>query len=130
MTDKRRTRDGSRLVSRKELDNGDMEINAGPTIFPSPCESCIHFTSGAGLCFGITLRSADQGSKILAYRFYLQLPSRSGLSFLGFDLNPPKDDYDPLHQPRSHMHPGFEGIHIPFPVMPTGGPGPDISRII
>jgi len=116
-TDTGRTRNGVHVLSRRELENGDTQINAGPTIFREPCETCIQFPSGAQLSFGITLRFDGSQTTLLAYRFYLHLLPASGLRFIRIDLNSPKEDYDPLHLPRSHMHPGFEGIHIPFPAM-------------
>ena len=116
MTDTKRTTNGVHLLSQLNLENGDSQINAGPTIFKEPCES-IRFRSGAQLSFGITLRSDGRNARLLSYRFYLSLLPASGLRFVRIDLNAPKDDYDPLHVPRCHLHPGFEGIHIPFPVM-------------
>jgi hypothetical protein len=103
------------LSARTE--KGDTQINAGPTIFREPCETCIQFRSGAQLSFGITLRSDGTRTTLLSYRFYLSLLPASGLRFVRIDLNAPKEDYDPLHMPRSHIHPGAEGIHIPFPAM-------------
>jgi len=126
-TDTGRTRNGVHMLSRRTLDNGDTEIDAGPSIFRDPCDRCIRFTSGAQLSFGITLRSVGGKTTLLSYRFHLHLLPRSGLDFLRIDLNAPKEEYDPLHQPRSHMHPGFEGIHIPFPVM---GPLEVLDRIV
>lgn len=113
-TDTGRTRNGVHMLSRRTLDTGDTQINAGPTIFRDPCDTCIRFSSGARLAFGIILRAVDGKTTLLSYRFHLHLLPRSGLGFLRIDLNAPKGEYDPLHQPRSHMHPGFEGIHIPF----------------
>jgi hypothetical protein len=116
-TDGGRTRNGVHVLSRHSLGNGDTQINAGPTIFRDPCENCIQFRSGAQLAFGVTLRFDGAQSTLLAYRFYLSLLPASGLRFVRIDLNAPKETYDPLHMPRCHMHPGFEGIHMPFPVM-------------
>jgi hypothetical protein len=53
----------------------------------------------------------------VSYRFHLHLPPTSGLRFVRIDLNSYKEGHDQLHMPRSHVHPGFEGIHIPFPAM-------------
>jgi hypothetical protein len=115
-TDKGRTRNGVHVLSRRE-ENGDTLINAGPTIFREPCSACIQFTSGAQLKFGIALRFDGTKTTLLEYNFHLRLPDSSGLRFVRIDLNAPTGDYDPLHVPRSHMHPGFENIHLPFPVM-------------
>lgn len=117
LTDTGRTKNGVHLLSRRVLENGDTLINAGPTIFREPGDGCVQFHSGAELSFGITLRFDGAKTTLLSYRFYLNLLPASGLRFVRIDLNPSNEDYDPLHVPRSHMHPGFEGIHIPFPVM-------------
>jgi hypothetical protein len=127
ITDTGRTKNGARLLSRKSLENGDTQINAGPTIFREPCTSCIQFRSGAQLSFGITLRAGGARTSLLSYRFYLSLLHASGLGFVRIDLNAPTEGYDPLQMPRSHVHPGFEGIHIPFPVM---GPLEVLDRIV
>jgi len=117
MTDTGRTRNGVRVLSQRSLQNGDTQINAGPTILRKPCESCIQFRSGAQLSFGVTLRFDGRQTTLLSYRFSLSLLPASGLRFVRIDLNAPKEAYDPLHMPRCHIHPGFENIHIPFPVM-------------
>ena len=107
----------SHLVSVFQEDEGYVQINVGPTIFKEPCEDCIRFRSGAQLSFGLTVRQDNLGVRLISYRFYLDLLNTSGLRFVRIDLNPPKSEYDPLHIPRSHIHTGFEGIHLPFPVM-------------
>ena len=117
ITDTGRTKNGVHVISFRTLENGDTQIDAGPTIFHEPCSNCIQFRSGAQLSFGITLRFDGVKTSLLSYRFYLHMLPQSGLKFIRIDLNPPKARYDPLHLPRSHMHPGFEGVHIPFPVM-------------
>ncbi len=117
MTDTGRTSNGAHLLSRRGLENGDTQINAGPTIFHEPCTTCIQFRSGAQLSFGITLRVGATSTSLLSYRFHLSLFPASGLRFIRIDLHAHKEGYDPLHMPRSHMHPGFESVHIPFPVM-------------
>jgi hypothetical protein len=127
MTDAGRTRNGVHVLSRRSLESGDTQINAGPTIFREPCEDCIQFHSGAQLSFGVTLRFDGAQTTLLSYRFYLALLPASGLRFVRIDLNSPKDVYDPLHVPRCHIHPGFEGIHIPFPAM---GPLEVLDRIV
>jgi hypothetical protein len=127
LTDTGHTKNGVHVLSHRSIGGGDTQINAGPTIFRDPCETCIHFHSGAQLAFGITLRFSGTQTTLLAYRFYLSLLPASGLRFVRIDLNAPKETYDPLHVPRSHIHPGFEGIHIPFPVM---GPIEVLDRIV
>ena len=119
MTDLGRTKNGAQLLKRRTDDNGDSLIDAGPRIVKQdqPCANCIQFQSGAQLAFGITLRSDGAKSSLLAYRFHIQLLPESGLQFVRIDLNSPKEHYDPLDQPRSHIHPGFENIHLPFPVL-------------
>lgn len=117
ITDTDQTTNGAHLLSQRTLDNGDTQIDAGPTIFREPCEDCIQFRSGAKLSFGITLRVNGARTTLLSYRFHLALLPTSGLQFIRIDLNAPKDAYDPLHMPRCHMHPGFENILLPFPVM-------------
>ncbi len=107
VTDTGRTKNGAHMLSSRTLENGDTQINAGPTIFREPCSNCILFRSGAQLTFGITLRFDGEKTNLLAYRFYLHMLPQSGLRFIRIDLNPPKTVYDPLHFPRSHMHPGF-----------------------
>ncbi len=94
-TDTGRTRNGIHMLSRRTLNNGDTEIDAGPTIFRDPCDRCIRFTSGAQLSFGITLRVVDGKTSLLSYRFHLHLlPGTSGLRFLRIDLNAPKNILD------------------------------------
>jgi hypothetical protein len=127
MRDKERTKNGVRVLSHRDLGNGDTQINAGPTIYREPCETCIQFRSGAQLSFGITLRFDGKQTTLLSYRFYLSLQPASGLRFVRIDLNARNEAYDPLHEPRSHIHPGFEGVHIPFPVM---GPIDILDRIV
>ncbi len=117
MTDTRRTANGPRPLSRRVLDTGETQINAGPTVFHQGSADCIQFRSGAQLAFGISLRVDAGRTKILSYRFHLQLLPSSGLHFVRIDLNPVPDDDDPLQRPRSHIHPGFENVHLPFPVM-------------
>jgi hypothetical protein len=127
LTDKGRTENGVHVLSRHDDKNGDTQIDAGPTIFREPCENCIKFRSGAQLSFGITLRFDGKRTTILSYRFYLFLLPSSGLRFIRIDLNGADKAHDPLHHPRSHMHPGFEGVHIPFPAM---GPIDILDRIV
>lgn len=117
MTDRDKTTNGAHVLSIRQAENGDSQIDAGPTVFREPCNNCIHFRSGADLSFGITLRYDGDATTLVSYRFHLRLPPSSGLRFVRIDLNSSKKDYDALHMPRSHMHPGFEGIHIPFPAM-------------
>jgi hypothetical protein len=62
------------------VENGDTQINAGPTIFRESCDTCIHFASGAALSFGITLRLEGEKTTLLSYRFYLHLIPASGIS--------------------------------------------------
>jgi hypothetical protein len=117
MTDLRKTTNGAHVLSIRQAENGDSQIDAGPTVFREPCINCIHFRSGADLSFGVTLRHRGGKTTLVSYRFHVQLLSSSGLRFIRIDLNPHKEVYDALRIPRSHMHPGFEGLHIPFPVM-------------
>jgi hypothetical protein len=119
MTDVGRIRNGVHVLKQKSPEIGVTQIDAGPTTFREPCGDCIRFDSGAQLSFGIMLRFDGARTTLISYRFYLNLLPASGLRFVRIDLNAPKDKdkYDPLHMPRCHMHPGFEGIHIPFPVM-------------
>ena len=117
MTDKGRTISGTQPLKKYKLSTGETQINAGPTVFRDPCESCVRFRSGAQLSFGVILRLRDGRTKLLAYRFHLELLSTSGLPFVRIELNPSKDDYDPLHMPRSHLHPGYKNVHVPYPVM-------------
>ena len=117
MTDRGRLTKGARALSQLETAEGHAQINVGPTIFRASCDDCIIFRSGAQLSFGITLRVDGSYSRLMAYRFHLNLLESSGLRFIRIDLNAPKSDYDPMHMPRSHMHPGFEHVHIPFPAM-------------
>ena len=116
MTDKGRVARCASLLKQKTTEQGEAQIDAGPTIYRSS-EACIRFSSGAELSFGITLRNELERSKLVAYRFHLELPPDSGLKFVRIDLNGPQNLYDPLQIPRSHIHPGFPHIHVPFPVM-------------
>jgi len=105
MTDLGRTTNGAHLLSIRQAENGDSQIDAGPTVFRDPCPSCIHFRSGADLSFGVTLRYDGDTTTLVSYRFHLHLPPTSGLRFVRIDLNSYKEGYDPLHMPRSHVHP-------------------------
>ncbi|MCC6394599.1 MAG: hypothetical protein IT167_28645 [Bryobacterales bacterium] len=116
MCDTRRTKTGVRVLSQRTLENGDMQINAGPSIYRHPREGCVEFQSGAFLKFGATLRFHGVGSKLIVHSFHLQLEPTSRMEFVRIDLND-KEASNPLHVPRSHLHPGFQHVHIPFPVM-------------
>jgi hypothetical protein len=98
---------------------GCQQIDAGPRLFKSASpEPAIELSSGAKVSLGVTLRPMDtRGSQLVAYRFHLELPHPGIIQYLGIDLNAPKGTYDPLHQPRSHMHPGDHRVHVPYPVM-------------
>lgn len=117
MTDTDQTKNGAHLVKTRSGEPGETVIDVGPTVFREPCDDCVLFKSGAKLSFGITLRQDAERTRLLAYRFYLQLLPTSGLRFIRIDLNRPKDNYDQLQQPRSHMHHGFGNVHFPYPVM-------------
>ncbi len=99
---------------------GHTRIGVGPPIYRAPCQDCLIFKSGARLSFGITLRADGSLNNLVSYRFHLQLLQSSGLQFVRIDLNDlnsPNRQYEPLEMPRSHIHPGFENVHVPFPVM-------------
>ena len=116
--DKGRIKTGHQSVRILKQQDGSTLINVGPSIYKNPCQECIQFQSTAELSLGITLSTQGSDTELLSYRFHLQLPERSGLSFVRIDLNgPPKAGHDHLQVPRSHVHPGFEEAHIPFPVM-------------
>ena len=117
MTDTHRTTNRTLPLSRRTLDTGEMQINAGPSIFREPGESCIQFRSGAQLSFGVTVRVRNGRTELLAYRFHLELLPTSGIKFVRIDLNPAGRGHDPLHTPRSHFHAGFPQVHFPWPVM-------------
>lgn len=105
--DAHRIRDGAHQLKRRDLDTGETQINVDR----------VQFASGARLEFGITLRAEAGRTKLLSYKFHLELLPASGLKFLRIDLNFSGRTCDPLRVPRSHLHPGFENIHLPFPVM-------------
>lgn len=116
MTDTGRTTNGTRALSQRVVDTGEMQITAGPSIFREPSENCVEFRSRAKLAFGVTLRVENARTRLLSYRFHLQLLPTSGIRFVRIDLNPVGHN-DPLQVPRSHIHPGFPQIHLPYPVM-------------
>jgi hypothetical protein len=115
-TDERKIKGFAHLLTHTIDENDLMEVFAGPTIY-RPGRPCLEFSSGAKLSFAFTLRRQGEGSRLVSYRFDLRLPEKSGLKFMRIDLNGPNRGNDPLHVPRSHLHPGFPHIHIPFPVM-------------
>jgi|GEM_PF-3983673 len=84
-------------------------LRLGPTIDEGPTDSHFRLQSGWRLSFGITVTANDE---LVAYRFHVQRKRR----FLRFDLNTRKHS-DPLREPRSHLHPGDDGVRLPFPVM-------------
>ncbi len=92
MTDRGRLTKGARSLSQLETTEGHTQINVGPTIFRAPCENCLIFRSGAQLSFGITLRVNGSYSRLIAYRFHLNLVQSSGLRFIRIDLNPPNQN--------------------------------------
>ena len=116
----RRLKSGVELVHLYRPPKEDVDcqqIDAGPGhLNPSSTDPWMCLRSGAKLALGITLRRRTTDSELLAYRFHLEVPHSRVLTYVRIDLNKPKDGYDPLHQPRSHMHPGAE-IHLPFPAM-------------
>ncbi|MCP5118175.1 MAG: hypothetical protein GY953_45760 [bacterium] len=114
-TNRRRIR-SFRHLSRK-VDGGDWLINAGPTMQKGPHEEAIQFRSGAQLSSGVTLRRDVDSTRLVACRFHLLLPQGSGLAFVRIDLNPANKEEDALREPRSHLHPGFPHVHLPFPVL-------------
>lgn len=93
---------------------GEFLINVGPTSDRE--QGGIVFNSGARLAIGITLRANQTGATLLSHRYRLDLPDAAGLKFIRIDLGQ-KENSNPLHVPRSHLHPGFENVHVPFPVM-------------
>ena len=81
------------------------------------------------LSFGVTLRFDGRRTTLLSYRFHLSLLPASGLRFVRIDLNAAKESYDPLHRPRCHIHPGFEGHPHTFPCYGANrSSGPNRSR--
>ena len=81
----------------------------------APVES-LHFTDGAKLGFIITLRETPAGSRLVEATFNLALPPKAGLKFLSIHIEA-ETSKDPLGKSRSHCHPGFQSIHLPFPIM-------------
>lgn len=110
--DKRRIKTLPKIDQYRE--DGDLVIDVGPRTEREP--GGIEFESGAHLTFGITLRDDSTGAKLVGYRYRLDLPNTSGLRFIRIDLNREPHE-NPLEVPRSHIHPGFENVHLPFPVM-------------
>jgi hypothetical protein len=117
MTDCGKLLRGARSISQRETAEGYTQIDVGPTIYRATGDDCLILKSGARMSLGITLRIDGSSSRLLAYRFHLELLPSSGLRFVRIDLNAPKSEYDPMHIPRSHIHPGFENVHVPFPAM-------------
>jgi hypothetical protein len=91
-------------------------IAVGPGIDKGPTETHFTFPSQARLSFAITVREQDGGSRLLSHRYHLEFPPGRGLRFVRFDLNP-KVHENPLLEPRSHLHPGFPELRLPFPVL-------------
>ncbi len=81
----------------------------------APIES-LHFTDGAKLGFIITLRGTPAGSRLVEAAFNLALPATAGLKFFRIHVEAETPN-DHLQKSRSHCHPGFQSIHLPFPVM-------------
>ena len=113
MTDQRRITH-PRIKDRAEGSNSVILV--GPSNQKGPDGSALEFSSGAQLSFGIKLRHEQGLTRLLAYRFHLLLPA-GGVKFMRIDLNQVTKGNDALQVPRSHIHVGFEHVHIPFPVL-------------
>ncbi|MGO8788281.1 MAG: hypothetical protein ACLQVL_12985 [Terriglobia bacterium] len=90
-----------------------VDIELGPNIDKGLTPQHFRFDSGARLCFGLTLREVEQGSKVVAYRYQFVFPGGQSLQYARFDLNKATHP-DPLAEPRCHLHPGIKDVRIPF----------------
>jgi len=73
-------------------------------------------SDGARLSFGVAVayqRGAEP--ELLTYRFHLRFARNGSPAFIRLDLN--DESRDPLMEPRSHLHPGSDGLRLPVPVM-------------
>jgi hypothetical protein len=95
-----------------ERSTDETLINLGPTIDKGLDDSHFHFSSGARLSFGLTVRDRNQHAEIVAYRFDYRLED----SVMRFDLNATPHP-DPLVEPRAHFHPGCDEIRVPTPAL-------------
>ena len=76
----------------------------------------LKFSRGAKLGFIVTLQETSDGSRLLAASFNLLLPPTAGINFVRIHLEA-DTPADPLQKSRCHLHPGFQQVHVPFPIM-------------
>lgn len=105
---------GQSKLTRDE--HGNAILDWGHSMDPAAPPDAIRFRSGATLGFIISLREMADSSRLLSASFNLLLPSKVGLEFLRIHIEG-KTPGDSVVKSRSHMHPGFQHVHVPFPVM-------------
>lgn len=102
--------------------NGNFEISQGPPILKPDSVGQLIFKNDTQLSFALTLRDTGSESRLVAASYSLQLPeyqnsvSKFRPGFFRIHLEA-KTPMDPLQKSRSHLHPGLQHIHIPFPIM-------------
>ncbi|MEM9540502.1 MAG: hypothetical protein AAGA60_13500 [Cyanobacteria bacterium P01_E01_bin.42] len=67
---------------------------------------------GCWFDFSILLNSDRKPVEILGFDFEIRFPEKYGVTFLRFDLNPPKHRNEERGM-RFHIHPGHEDLMIP-----------------
>jgi len=109
--------DGKRPNLREsENASGDLVIVQGPPILKSDSQDQLRFRNRSQLCFSLTLRPTTKSCFLKAATFDLHLPTTSGIRFMKVHIDG-EASRDPFTKPRSHLHPGFQHVHVPFPVM-------------
>lgn len=91
-------------------------ITLGPGIDKGPASDHLYFESGSRLSFSIAIREEAGSSELVSYRFHYVFSGDHSPAFLRFDLNGEAHP-EPLHEPRSHLHPGMEDVRTPTPVL-------------
>lgn len=97
-------------------EHNNVDLNLGHSMDEIAPPSALRFDTGATLGFIVTLRETQQGANLLSASFNLLLPAGVGLQFIRIHLEG-KIPSDPISKSRSHIHPGFQNVHVPFPVM-------------
>lgn len=105
--DVKRRRDGSTVAAI----TGGCAFDKG-----QPSDDFFYRTDQARISFSSTIAYGSGAPELAAYRFHLQFPAGTVPAFVRFDLNPGLGN-DPLLEPRSHVHLGWEEARVAVPLM-------------
>lgn len=115
-----------RLLRYIEPDrSGKAAILLGPTFDKGPAETHFRFREGARLSFSLGLHEEGDRSRLVAYRYHLELPLGCAPAYFRIDLNEASPEFR-FREPRSHWHPGRDHVRIPHPAL---GPVEMLSRL-